>query len=188
MSNWRRDILSIPNLLSMFRLALIPVYISLYLNAHYAIAASVLGVSCLTDLVDGKIARRFNMITRLGIILDPVADKATQLALTLCLAIRYPVLWFLAGLFMVKESFQVFAAVFNYCKGKMLMGALFTGKLCTTILFVTMFLLVLLPNLPHPLVAVITLVDAVFMIVAFVHYAVTYYRKPAMIQDLNKNA
>ena len=58
--NWKKEILSIPNLLSLFRIALIPIYVVIYLNAtevyQYVIAAMILAVSCLTDMVDGKIA------------------------------------------------------------------------------------------------------------------------------------
>lgn len=81
MRNWKKEILSIPNILSLFRLLLIPVYTVLFLRAErpvdYWWAAGILAVSTLTDMVDGKIARRFHMVTNLGKILDPVADKAT---------------------------------------------------------------------------------------------------------------
>ncbi len=188
MKNWRKEILSIPNLLSLFRLALIPVYILIYLNAQdtwdYVLAASILAVSCLTDMIDGKIARHFNMITTLGKLLDPVADKATQFALTVCLAISYPVLWNLVGLFILKEGFQFIAGFLTYRKGKMLTGALISGKICTTILFVTLIIMVLLPDLSQTAVMVITVTDAVFMLISFAHYAFTYFRKTAMIQDL----
>ena len=64
--DWKKELFTIPNLLSLFRLALIPVYVIIYLNASdyrdYFIAAAILAVSCLTDLIDGKIARHFNMI------------------------------------------------------------------------------------------------------------------------------
>ena len=97
MKNWKKDILNIPNLLSLFRLLLIPVYITIYLRAQdkadYFLAASILAVSCLTDMIDGQIARRFNMITDLGKLLDPIADKLTQFALVLCLSLRHPVLY-----------------------------------------------------------------------------------------------
>ena len=89
---WKKEILTIPNLLSLFRLALIPVYVVIYLNARepgqYITAGAILAVSCLTDMVDGKIARRFGMISTVGKVLDPVADKATQFTLTLCLSLR----------------------------------------------------------------------------------------------------
>ena len=97
--NLKKEILTIPNLLSMFRLILIPVYISIYLNARnssdYFLSAAILAVSCLTDLIDGKIARHFNMITNVGKLLDPLADKLTQFALILCLSSRHPVLRYL---------------------------------------------------------------------------------------------
>ena len=94
--DWKKEIFTIPNLLSLFRLVLIPVYVAIYLNARnstdYYVAAGILAVSCLTDLIDGKIARHFNMISSLGKILDPLADKATQFTLIICLAIKYNVL------------------------------------------------------------------------------------------------
>ena len=101
--DWKRELFSIPNLLSFFRLVLIPVYAYIYLNAtqtyQYFIAGSIMAVSCLTDMIDGKIARHFNMITTLGKILDPVADKVTQFTLTLCLSLKYPVLLPVLSLF-----------------------------------------------------------------------------------------
>ncbi len=190
MKNWKKEILSIPNLLSLFRLALIPVYIVIYLRAEttidYVIAASILAVSCLTDMIDGKIARHFNMITTLGKFLDPLADKATQFVMTVCLAIDYPVLWNLVGLFVLKEGFQFIAGFITYRKGKMLTGALISGKICTTILFVTLIVMVLMPDLPGEAILGITITDAVFMLISFGHYALTYYRKTPMIQDLEK--
>ena len=117
--NWKKDIFTIPNLLSLFRLLLIPVYIVIYLNAEdaadYYLAAGILTVSCLTDLIDGKIARHFNMITSLGKLLDPVADKATQFALILCLTMKHKVLRYLMALFVLKESFQVQKASLRFC-------------------------------------------------------------------------
>lgn len=120
--DWKREVFTIPNLLSMFRLVLIPVYIVIYLGAselwEYILAAMILSVSCLTDLIDGKIARHFNMISTVGIILDPIADKATQFSLMLCLAIRHPVLWILLGLFVIKELFQGVVGLVHLRRGQ----------------------------------------------------------------------
>ena len=122
--NWKKEIITIPNLLSLFRLTLIPVYISIYLNAKtaadYYLAAAILAVSCLTDLIDGKIARHFNMISTLGKILDPLADKLTQFTLIVCLTVKYPILKYLVSLFVLKESFQLIAGCLNLKKGKCL--------------------------------------------------------------------
>ena len=70
---------SIPNLMGYFRLLLIPVFCYLYLAKEaYHWAAGVVLLSSLTDLFDGMIARKFNMITNLGKALDPIADKLTD--------------------------------------------------------------------------------------------------------------
>ena len=189
--DWKKDLFTIPNLLSLFRLVLIPVYVSIYLKAEdmvdYAIAAGILAVSCLTDMIDGKIARHFNMISTIGKVLDPVADKATQFTLTVCLAVKHPVLWHLAGLFVLKEGFQLIAGIIAFCQGKMLSGALMTGKVCTCVLFVSLILLVLLPDLNPRVIDNITLIDSVFMMISFVHYAIVYFKKSPMIQDLPGN-
>ena len=190
--NWKKDLFTIPNWLSLFRLLLIPVYVVIYLNAEesvdYAIAAAIFAVSCLTDAIDGKIARRFHMISTIGKFLDPVADKATQFTLIVSLAIKHPVhnpmLWVLAGLMIIKESFQLIAGIIQFRKGKMLTGALLSGKICTAILFISLIVMVLMPELNNIVVTVITVIDAVFMLISFAHYAVTYYKQTPMIQDL----
>lgn len=187
--NWKKDILTIPNLLSLFRLVLIPVYVLIYLNARdnwdYFLAAAILAVSCLTDLIDGKIARHFNMISTLGKILDPLADKATQFTLIVCLALPHPVLWYLVALFVVKESFQLIAGGINLRKGIMLKGALITGKVCTTILFVSLILMVLMPDLSDTTILWIVIVDIVFMLISFADYVFTYSRKTSRFQAIN---
>lgn len=187
--DWKKDILTIPNLLSLFRLMLIPVYVVIYLNAsepiHYTIAGSILAVSCLTDMIDGKIARHFHMISTVGKILDPLADKATQFTLMVCLAVEYPILWTIAALFVLKESFQLIAGCIFLRKGKMLTGALLSGKLCTTILFVSLILLVLMPQLNQTAIFWITVVDGIFLLIAFGHYIYTYCKQTAKIQNLD---
>lgn len=186
--NWKKEILTIPNLLSLFRLALIPVYVVIYLNAkepgHYFLSAAILAVSCLTDMIDGKIARKFNMISTVGKILDPIADKATQFTLIVCLAMRYRILMYIMVLFLIKESFQLIAGMINLRKGKMLDGALITGKICTTVLFISLILMVLLPTLSQTVIHWIAVIDAVFMITAFVDYVRAYFGKNKKVHDL----
>lgn len=189
-NNWKKEILTIPNLLSLFRLALIPVYMVIYLNAtdpsHYFLSAAILAVSCLTDLIDGKIARKFNMISNVGKVLDPVADKATQFTLIVCLAIRYPFLWYLVAFFVIKESFQLIAMGVTLHKGKMLDGALMSGKICTTVLFISLIILVMLPTMNEKNVGFITIIDAIFMAIAFVDYIFAYYGKHKKLHDIEK--
>ena len=186
--NWKKEILTIPNLLSFFRLLLIPVYVVIYLNAQapsdYYIAAGILAVSCITDLIDGKIARRFNMITNLGKILDPLADKATQFALILCIAHKHPVLWYLVALFVIKEGFQLIAGSISLHHGKIPKGALFSGKLCTTVLFVSLIVMVMFPHLPSKVISLLTIIDTLFMMNAFAAYLIAYFKKDHFLQNI----
>ncbi len=189
--DWKKEIWTIPNLLSLFRLVLIPVYVVIYLNARnnydYYIAAGILAVSCLTDLIDGKIARHFNMISKVGKILDPVADKLTQFSLILCLSMKYPILVYLIVLFVIKESFQLIAGGISIIKkNKMLKGALLTGKICTTILFLSLILMVMLPDLPESVIFYIFVTDIAFMLVSFVDYLITYSKRDSKFQSLDE--
>ena len=189
--DWKKEILTIPNLLSLFRLLLIPVYMTIYLNAtqarDYVAAAIILAVSCFTDLIDGKIARKFNMVSTVGKVLDPIADKVTQFTLIICLSIKYPVLLHLVLLFVIKESFQFFAGLVTFRKGRMLTGALITGKICTTILFISLTVMILMPDISDLVVNIITIVDSVFMVIAFSDYIRAYLGHGNQIQDLNSN-
>ena len=186
---WKKDLFTIPNLLSLFRLVLIPVYVVIYLNADsdadYYLSAAILAVSCVTDLIDGKIARHFNMISNTGKILDPLADKATQFTLIICLTIRYPVLLALICLFVVKEGFQVIAGLMILKRGEILAGALLTGKICTTVLFISLIVLVMIPRISPTAVNIITIVDCLFMLISFFDYARLYYTHGPMIQSLD---
>ena len=187
--DWKKEILTIPNLLSLFRLVLIPVYVVIYLGAteprQYFTAGAILAVSCLTDAIDGKIARQFNMISTVGKILDPLADKVTQFTLTLCLSLRHPPLRPVLMLFVIKEVFQLIAGIVNLRKGKMLPGALMAGKVCTTILFVSLIAMVLLPNLSDIAVDTIAFVDFLFLCISFVSYILAYFGKNTKVQDMD---
>lgn len=186
--NWKKDIFTIPNLLSLFRLVLIPVYATVYLNAtqnyQFILAGIILAVSCLTDMIDGKIARKYGMITTLGKVLDPLADKLTQLTLTICLSMKYPVLYPVLGLFIMKELFQLVIGVVFLRKGKMLPGALLAGKVCTTVLFISLIALVLLPDIDPAAVTVIAVIDALFLGVSFMSYAMAYFGKNVKVRDI----
>lgn len=186
--DWKKEILTIPNLLSFFRLILIPVYMSIYLDAQetrdYVFAGTILAISCATDAVDGKIARKFNMITTFGKFLDPLADKLTQFALLLCLAIRYPVLWAVFYLFVLKELFQLTAGIVAAKFGYILKGALISGKICTTVLFTSLVAMVLFQNMDETTIYIIAMVDGFFLMVAFADYFITYLGKKSRFQSL----
>ena len=186
-NDWKKQVFTIPNLLTSLRLILIPIYVDIYMNAtekaDYLLAASILAVSCLTDMIDGKVARHFHMTSTLGQILDPIADKLTQFSLTLCLSIKYPVLQSVLVLFVIKEGFQCLAGLTSLRRGKILPGALMAGKVCTTVLFLSLILLVLLPDLNPNIVNMVAAIDTAFLLFSFISYIFAYCGKNAKIQD-----
>ncbi len=163
------DWYTIPNLLGYFRILLIPVFAWLYLQAETPqecfTAALVIGLSGLTDLFDGKIARKFNQVTELGKFLDPVADKLTLGVIIVCLATRYREIWLLAGLFLIKEGFMaVMGMLLLRRNGRKLDGAKWFGKVCTAVSYIVVFLLLLLPDLPIAAVRTLVILCAVVML------------------------
>ena len=176
-------------MLSLLRLLLIPVYIIIYLNAKqerdYILAASILAVSCLTDMIDGQIARHFQMVSNVGKVLDPLADKMTQLALTVCLSVKYPALRGVLVLFVIKEIFQTCVTVMMFRNGKVLPGSLFAGKICTAVLFVSLILLVLIPSLDNQIVNTIAMTDVAFLSYSFISYALAFFGRNTKLQDFH---
>ena len=84
-----RRVFTIPNMLTTLRILLVPAFIWAYLRRPGGLPVLILAISALTDLLDGKIARRFNQVSDLGKLLDPIADKLTQGAMLGCLLTRY---------------------------------------------------------------------------------------------------
>ena len=108
----KENILTIPNLLSLIRILLIPLIIWLYCaQKAYMHTFIVIAISGFTDIIDGKIARKFDMVSDVGKVLDPIADKLTQAALVICLIARYPWMWALLALFAVKECLMLLSLV-----------------------------------------------------------------------------
>jgi len=105
-NKYQKKILTIPNLLSLFRICLIPVIVWLYcVKENYLWTTITLVISGLTDVVDGFIARRFGMISDFGKAFDPVADKLTQIVTLYCLVTRFPLMLLPLGVLIVKEVF-----------------------------------------------------------------------------------
>lgn len=176
MENIKKQAFSPPNILSYIRILLIPAFVCLYLQKRYIAAAALVALSGLTDTADGYIARKYNMITEWGKILDPVADKLTQGALLLCLLSRYNRMWILAMLFAVKELTMALLGLFSlFIKKKKLSGAKWYGKVSTVVQFVAMTVLFAF-SLPEKAVDIIIWVCAAFMLLAFFMY-MREYRK-----------
>lgn len=129
-------VITIPNVLSFVRICLIPVIIWEYIFLkEYFWAAMTVVFSGFTDVLDGFIARRFNMISHVGRILDPVADKLTQIAVIACLCIRFPIMIVPLAILLVKELANGIIALVMLKSTGDTMNSLWHGKLATVLLY-----------------------------------------------------
>lgn len=187
--NWKKEFFTVPNYLSLTRLVLLPIYASIYLHAknaaHFLTAGILMILSCLTDMMDGKIARKYDMVSNVGKLLDPLADKATQFTLIVCFCAKYTIMQPVLILFLVKELFQLIACIISLRDGKALPGALMAGKICTTVLFVSLIFMVLFDSIPDDVVLFIAVTDSCFLVISFISYVFAYYGKNKKLQDFH---
>ncbi len=167
----KKTILTVPNLLSFFRLLLIPVFVCLYLKGEDCWTAAVLILSGVTDVVDGFIARRFGQITDFGKALDPVADKLTQAAMLFCLISRFPMMVVPFVLLLVKEAFAGISGLIVIRKTGEVLGAQWHGKLTTLMLYGMMILHVIWQDIPPWASNTLNVTCVLMMILSLVLYA-----------------
>ena len=172
----RQEAFSIPNLLSYFRLLLIPLFIQLYIRGDFTEALITPAASGLSDIIDGRIARKYNMVTDLGKVLDPVADKLTQCAMMICVATRYPAMWWLLGIHVVKELIMIVAGYYVLKKTDTVNSAIWCGKLCTGVIYAVMMSHVILPDIPQSVSAASAAVCAGLIVLSLVVYTARYVR------------
>lgn len=104
------DIWNVPNVLTMLRLVLIPVFVILYVNGQDKWALAVFIIASLTDLLDGRIARKYNLITNFGKLMDPLADKLMVCTTLICQGIYGIIPWVAIIIVLVKEVLMVIGA------------------------------------------------------------------------------
>ena len=172
----RQEAFSIPTLLSYFRLLLIPLFIQLYIRGDFTEALITLAASGLSDIIDGRIARKYNMVTDLGKVLDPVADKLTQCAMMICVATRYPAMWWLLGIHVVKELIMIVVGYYVLKKTDTVNSAIWCGKLCTGVIYAVMMSHVILPDIPQSVSAASAAVCAGLIVLSLVVYTARYVR------------
>ena len=171
--DYKNKIITMPNILSFFRLCLIPLIIWLYcVKQEYVWTFFVVGFSGLTDVVDGFIARRFNMISNFGKVFDPIADKLTQIAVISCLITRF---WYMViplAIFLVKEVGMGVVALVAAKKTRTIKGADWHGKVNTVLFFVVMSVHLAWYNIPPALSFVLICLSTVMMLFSAVMYTI----------------
>lgn len=169
----KSEIVTIPNLLSAYRLILIPVICWLYrVKQDYSLAVIALGISWLTDIVDGYIARRFHMESDIGKILDPVADKLTQAAVLFCLVFRFPNILSMLLILIIKEVLTGVCGLLVIRNTGEVNSADWHGKIATGAIYITMGVHMLWANIPIAVSNAMVVCCIGMMFVSFVLYGI----------------
>lgn len=180
--------LTIPNLISVIRIILIPFFAYYFMQGEFVIAVIILALSGLSDCIDGKIARRFNQISALGKLLDPLADKLTQITLAVILFLTFneaedSMLKAFSWVFLVfiaKEFVMVLGSVIMLSIGLRPGAAEIYGKVATLAFYVVMIFIIgfgpevgafrSLFTIPNPLMMILVVISAILTMVAFFSY------------------
>ena len=188
---------TIPNLLSVIRILLIPVFAYLFYNDEKIMAVVVLAISGLTDTFDGQIARKFNQISALGKVLDPVADKLTQITIAVMLFIDFktatnPIINALGWVFLVfliKEAVMIIGGLVMLLLNIRPGAAEFWGKAATVVFYVGMVIIIAVGpevgalndilnfQLPNVVTGIIVVLCAVMTMAAFLSYMPETFRQ-----------
>lgn len=191
--NWN----TIPNWLCFIRIALIPVFTALFIKEQYIAAFITMIVAALTDVFDGKIARKFNMVSNLGKILDPIADKLSQVAIVIILLVKFwdGPLKYILFLFIVKELLMVVGGAILMSKGMRPVAAEVWGKLATVVFYVFMITIIAIGpsgallsieffkswELNSTVITIMVVISAILAFVSLFGYA------PGFIRQLKEN-
>ena len=179
---------TIPNLISFIRILLVPLFAYLFMQGDFVPAVIVLALSGLSDCVDGKIARKFNQISALGKMLDPLADKLTQITLAVLLFLTFnkaddTMLKAFSWVFLVfigKEFIMVLGSVIMLTVGLRPGAAEIYGKVATLAFYVVMVFIIgfgpevgafrNLFTIPNTLMMILVIISAILTMVAFFSY------------------
>lgn len=179
-NSYQKRIVTIPNIISFIRLLLIPLFGWLYWGAKKQVnAAVVLAVSGASDMIDGFIARRFHMESDVGRVLDPAADKLTQVAMCVALISRYPIMFWLLIFFAVKEAALVALGSFYMKRTGVVNSARWYGKASSIVQYPVMLVLILFPDISDYSAYVLISLCIVTHAMSLILYAIFYLRSLA---------
>lgn len=169
----------VPNILSSFRIVLVPIFATVYFsqnpNAHY-LALGIFILASITDIVDGHIARTYQLISKVGTVLDPLADKLMQLTALICLTLdAYIPLW-VTGLVLFLEFGMIIAGIYMYFREhSTVIPSNKFGKSATILFALAIFITILYPDSLGSLVLVMTAL--LIKLLALSSYIHNYYTK-----------
>lgn len=188
--------MTIPNLLSVIRIILVPFFAYFFLKGDKILAISILAFSGITDFLDGKIARRFNQVSALGKVIDPVADKITMLTIAVIMIILFGraqshvirAAGYVFIVFIVKELIFVIGGALMIGFGIRPGAAEIWGKIATFVFYLVMIAILLIgPEvgafaqiMPDSVAMILVCISALCTVIAFISYL------PAIVRQVRE--
>lgn len=184
--------MNLPNVLTIIRLFLVPVFILVYSGgdtlSSRLLAALIFLLASVTDVLDGYIARKYNKVTDFGKLADPVADKLMQLSAIACLALHNRIAMWILGLFVLKEAILILGGL-NLLKDKFVVQSKWSGKIATIILFLCVMIIIATDSavLSKKYATMIMTVSMAATVFAFFDYAKMYLKVKETVVKSREN-
>jgi len=134
--------LNVPNALTVCRFILIPVYLAFFFNGYVKTSFFILGLAGVTDVVDGYYARTRKQVTKVGEMLDPLADKTMMIAVIVSLLITRMIPWEAAAVMFIRDAGMIVGSAFFHFRGKQTVPANVMGKLTTVLYYLAIFFII----------------------------------------------
>ncbi|OLS02445.1 CDP-diacylglycerol--glycerol-3-phosphate 3-phosphatidyltransferase [Tissierella creatinophila] len=179
--------MNIPNLLTILRIFLVPIYLLIFfsdLENRFFLAGLVFILAGISDVLDGSIARKYNLITKLGIVLDPIADKMMIFAVLISYTIEKIIpSWILIAIG-VKEIVMILGGGILYLyKGKQVVPSNIYGKTATVSFYAATLSIVF--KISTKLSEVLFIITVILNILAFINYLKIYISKRNNIEEIS---
>lgn len=179
---------NIPNMISVFRIALVPLFLYLFLRKGYMVRAMlVFLLAGLSDVIDGILARRFSWTSNVGKVLDPLADKLMQIAALLCMGVSRFVNWWIVGVLIAKEFILFVGALCALKKKRVYVQSDWYGKLGTVAFYIIAVILVFFNDMPDTIRVLLGVFLILFMLFALIMYSINYKKRISVLKNVAKD-
>ena len=169
---------NIPNILTILRFILIPVILYFIFTGHYLLGFIFFTISGITDILDGAIARKFNLITNFGKLMDPLADKLTQISVLATLVFQKIIPFWILIIVLLKELLMIIGASFLYGKD-LVVSSKWYGKLTTVLFYIAIVssFIIAYFNIPYRFDTYIYYLGLAMTIFSLIMYFNSFYAK-----------
>ena len=185
-----KDLMTIPNAISFIRILLITPFVAFFIERMYIAAAITVGISGISDLFDGVIARKFHQESELGKVLDPLADKLTLIAVGICLIFIEPYVLPVMIIMVMKDVLMIIGGTIIINKGVIPPKSSWYGKVSTFMFYISVGMVVLMAIFGYvnkSLSFAVLGITAGMMIFSLINYAIIFVKLQKQLKNSDTN-